>query len=469
MHYRKEVLKVGTWLIGEEEWNVDEETLEDLVKNFRLAKERGVEMPVVWNHSKDARDTIALIEDLHKDGEKLFVLFEAERQEDIERIGTSIKEVSPEVLSPWRDGLGNEYSIMLTHMGLVNHPVVAGQENFQIAMRLTQDSYITRSLAVVQFEKTFAQGTSVTWDGAAARTRLAVFAKSRDDDLDLEKKSHRDRYKRGFGFVREDGKRLSDYILPHHTIENNRLKVNLKGVRAAIAAINGARGGVKQLSKSELRRTFNHLVRHIRTSFPEVVPPIFRGSLHEGEKTMPHLGDISDEMREELRTRTFQMVSMINELLAKAGSDKFLPEDTEFENLAQMLAELTEGLQLSIKNYGKEITTLRLRLNEVTNELQTARDAQQAEKKSKFVSNIESLILTGRIEPARKDELIEIGGALNYKLSMLEYLEAIPEGSVVPLNSKSKPNAKPGAPETKKPIDNGRAKELAKTVYGSLR
>lgn len=63
------------------------------------------------------------------------------------------------------------------------------------------------------------------------------------------------------------------YKLPHHKIVDDRVKTVWNGVRAAMAALLGARGGV-DIPESDRRGVYNHLSRHYREFDKE--PPEFK-------------------------------------------------------------------------------------------------------------------------------------------------------------------------------------------------
>lgn len=64
------------------------------------------------------------------------------------------------------------------------------------------------------------------------------------------------------------------YKLPHHKIIDNLVKTVWNGVRAAMAALLGARGGV-DIPESDRKGVYNHLARHYREFDKE--PPEFKG------------------------------------------------------------------------------------------------------------------------------------------------------------------------------------------------
>ena len=79
------------------------------------------------------------------------------------------------------------------------------------------------------------------WDADAAVQRLRKWA-GVDDDAPPE--SAWRAYAQGFALVRGPADRLGSYLLPHHDVRNGKLVTSPAGVSAAVAALNGARGGV---------------------------------------------------------------------------------------------------------------------------------------------------------------------------------------------------------------------------------
>lgn len=125
--FDKDVLRTGRWMVGDRCWDVTAALLRRLVQNFQLARPRGVRIPVVWNHSNDARDKIGEVVRLYVVGDTLRARFWAAIPEDIRRLDLTSDEASVEVAEPWRDGSGRSYDSFLTHVAIVNHPVVMNQ------------------------------------------------------------------------------------------------------------------------------------------------------------------------------------------------------------------------------------------------------------------------------------------------------------------------------------------------------
>ena len=139
--FDKDILKVGQWRVGDRDWPVDLWTLRRLVINFQRARDRGVRVPVVWNHSGDARDKIGEVVRLYLSGETLPARFWATGKGDAERIEESASQVSVEVVEDWVDGKGRQYDLFLSHLAIVTHPVVHPQEPvYRLSMRVSNQS-----------------------------------------------------------------------------------------------------------------------------------------------------------------------------------------------------------------------------------------------------------------------------------------------------------------------------------------
>jgi hypothetical protein len=99
-----------------------------------------------------------------------------------------------------------------------------------------------------------------TWDGAAARKRLAEWASSDSsgdkDTIDWPK------YRTGFAWYDGDEPELTgSYKLPHHDIVDGEFKVVWNGVSAAGAACQGSRGGV-DIPEDDMDAVKAHLETH---------------------------------------------------------------------------------------------------------------------------------------------------------------------------------------------------------------
>lgn len=190
VYYEKDVLRPGNWETDGGSWNVTPKTLKRLVRNFNLTKRRGIKIPVVWNHSRDARDQIGEISKLYIRNGILLALFWAKDPDDVKKLGQTVSEVSVEASEDWVDGKGNEYDIAITHLGVVNLPVVGSQGNFK-RLRLAQGGRreMSAELEAFQAEKhaveTDGPGNPPNWVANEALWKKAKSAarKSGADDI----------------------------------------------------------------------------------------------------------------------------------------------------------------------------------------------------------------------------------------------------------------------------------------------
>lgn len=97
------------------------------------------------------------------------------------------------------------------------------------------------------------------WDADEAVQRILKWAGGPDkENVDWEK------FRQGFGWYDEEAAdNITSYKLPHHDVFDGSLKVVWNGVRAAMAALMGARGGV-DIPDEDWDSVYNHLARHYK-------------------------------------------------------------------------------------------------------------------------------------------------------------------------------------------------------------
>jgi len=106
------------------------------------------------------------------------------------------------------------------------------------------------------------------WSASAARTELAKWASS--DGSGNKEKMNWAKYRKGFGwFVAAAPDNFGSYKLPHHIVESGELIAVWAGVRAAMSALLGARGG--SVDESDKEAVYRHLARHYK-DFNQVPP-----------------------------------------------------------------------------------------------------------------------------------------------------------------------------------------------------
>lgn len=111
-----------------------------------------------------------------------------------------------------------------------------------------------------------------SWDKRTAIESLRKWA-SEDGSGDKDKIDW-SKYAQGFGYYDEENKEnFGSYKLPHHFVKGDKFYLVWSGVRAAMAALLGARGGVN-LPQGERKKVYEHLAKHYREFEKE--PPEFR-------------------------------------------------------------------------------------------------------------------------------------------------------------------------------------------------
>jgi len=152
--------------------------------------------------------------------------------------------------------------------------------------------------------------------------------------------------------------RFTDLKLPHHRAGDKAVVWN--GVRAAMAALMGARGGV-QIPASAKKRVYQHLAAHYRDFDKE--PPPFKGEEEDNtEVTMiEKLKELMQELGIELGEDTDLMELLknyINDLQAKlAEAEKVKAEESEAAKLLQENKALSERVaELERKLFEQEKT-----------------------------------------------------------------------------------------------------------------
>lgn len=122
--------------------------------------------------------------------------------------------------------------------------------------------FIFEERTVVRHNISYEKAETDTWDGAAAKKRLAAFF-SKDNTGEKEDMNW-SQYKNGFAWFDGGNKEsFGAYKLPHHTIIDGKFVVSKKGVQVAMGALLGARGGV-DIPDNEFNGVFNHLAKHYK-------------------------------------------------------------------------------------------------------------------------------------------------------------------------------------------------------------
>jgi signal peptide peptidase SppA len=103
---------------------------------------------------------------------------------------------------------------------------------------------------------------SAEWDGSAARDRLAKWASS-DGSGDKDKIDWA-KYRKGFAWYDSaNAEDFGSYKLPHHDVKNDKLTVVWGGVKAAMGALLGSRGGA-DIPSGDRKAVYDHLAAHYK-------------------------------------------------------------------------------------------------------------------------------------------------------------------------------------------------------------
>jgi hypothetical protein len=143
---------------------------------------------------------------------------------------------------------------------------------------------------VVPYKGTPPAAEGTAWSGSQANKRLRNWAAGASE-FDLSSAAMRNKFQQGFALVMNDGTNIGDYKLPHHDVLDGQLKTVWNGVRAAMAAILGARGGINA-SEAERRGAYDHLRRHYGQFDKE--PPEFK-EYENDEEILKAVGLTDDE------------------------------------------------------------------------------------------------------------------------------------------------------------------------------
>jgi hypothetical protein len=114
---------------------------------------------------------------------------------------------------------------------------------------------IENALAGAVPHKKFDLDTSASWDGDAARKRMLKWAGGLGA-----------KYAEGFAYVKGDGSKESDYLLPHHDVKDGHLVTVWGGLKAAAGRLDQA-----DIPEKDLPKVKAHLAAHYR-EFGKIAP-----------------------------------------------------------------------------------------------------------------------------------------------------------------------------------------------------
>jgi len=174
---------------------------------------------------------------------------------------------------------------------------------------------------VIPFKKTKPLPEATTWDAGAETKKAEV------KDLKVM----------CTWYDSKDTDNKGAYKLPHHTADTG-YPVSWNGVKAAMGALMGARGGV-MLPESDRKGVYNHLVKHYKQFDKEV--PEFK-ELDDVDKSF------INKMADKIKNKLGYVETKIGRVLSKANETKLL-------NAAASIVKAGETIQTVLASVGKNL------------------------------------------------------------------------------------------------------------------
>lgn len=175
------MLQVGEYHSPDGAVRVTPGRLRHWAKNFeRLNKARQV-VPMHWDHGSDvdslrplsqsefhrnasrsAKNSVGKLTDfkVSRDGKSAEITFQTLDNQATKKVASNAVYVSPVIFPKWKDGAGNQYRDLITHLDLVNHPV----DHSQSLARQVEPEAITCCLRMGLKTKPFRLGNTMADD-----------------------------------------------------------------------------------------------------------------------------------------------------------------------------------------------------------------------------------------------------------------------------------------------------------------
>jgi len=257
----KELIREGTWVAPYRngmELKVTPERMKRWVEKFYEMKRDGVRVPVPYGHTLDPERNAGWLEELEIRGNALYGLLNVPLVEDASKMGETIRDVSicvnPDMRASLSDGRVKQYGEAIEHVALTLKPVVTGQKNFEPeAAAPSMEIWEFEARDVARLDEGLPRVSFKPWDAAAVRRA----AKSGRELLPLAPPSIAEALKKKYG---EKEIPKDEVKLIHHWNDGT---VSAGGVRAALAALSGARGGVELPEGASVEEIKKHLEQHM--------------------------------------------------------------------------------------------------------------------------------------------------------------------------------------------------------------
>jgi hypothetical protein len=162
--FQKTMLRVGTYHSPDGQIDVTPNRLRHWEQQHRRLTQARQVVPMHWDHGSDiaslqplamsemtaaksrsARNSVGRMVDFKvtPDGKQAEVTFQTSNSEAASKVAANDVYVSPVIFPEWKDGAGNKYRDLITHLDLVNHPVDHSQS---LAKRINHQPVIACAL-----------------------------------------------------------------------------------------------------------------------------------------------------------------------------------------------------------------------------------------------------------------------------------------------------------------------------------
>lgn len=126
--FRKELIRVGKYLVAGQSFEVDQNSIQNFEKQFAAMQKNGVRVYVPEGHTNDPSKNRGWVDKMFVEGESLIaemsLVGEAKNLVDT-------NDVSIFALGSWSDGKGNKYSWPILHVAITPAPRIPGMRKFE--------------------------------------------------------------------------------------------------------------------------------------------------------------------------------------------------------------------------------------------------------------------------------------------------------------------------------------------------
>jgi len=139
----KDIIHSGSYTHPLFGWNLDVNVkrMDDWVEKFNAMQKNGVDVEVVVDHREDAEGVKGYVKEMFREGDTLYCIPEMIGQKGID-LASVVKNVSILVDRDYKDGKGNNYGEAISHVSIVQQPIVSNQNKF-VPIAASKGKFIT--------------------------------------------------------------------------------------------------------------------------------------------------------------------------------------------------------------------------------------------------------------------------------------------------------------------------------------